>query len=74
MKAIALYAALDLHSSHRVLGSMDQEGNSQGQVRFATEAESLRGQVRALRNIRRRADGYRGEQDEGARRHLTRTR
>src|ERR1700730_8833912 len=49
MKTIALYAALDLHSSQSVLGSMDQEGNSQGRVRFATEAESLREQVRALR-------------------------
>ncbi len=49
MKAIALYAALDLHSSHSVLGSMDHEGNNQGQVRFATEAKSLRGQVQALR-------------------------
>src|SRR4051812_28708765 len=49
MKAIALYVALDLHSSHSVLGSMDQEGNSQGRVRFATEAESLREQVRALK-------------------------
>ena len=49
MKAIALYAALDLHSSHSVLGSMDDEGNSQGLVRFATEARSLREQVEALR-------------------------
>jgi hypothetical protein len=49
MKTIALYVALDLHSSQSVLGSMDQEGNSQGQVRFATEANSLREQVPALR-------------------------
>ena len=49
MKTIALYAALDLHSSHSVLGSIDQEGNSQGRVRFETEAESLREQVEALR-------------------------
>ncbi len=49
MKTIALYAALDLHSSHSVLGSMDDEGNSQGRVRFATEAETLRDQVQALR-------------------------
>ena len=49
MKAIALYAALDLHSSHSVLGSIDQEGNSQGQVRFATEAGLLREQLQALR-------------------------
>ena len=49
MKTIALYAALDLHSSHSVLGSIDQEGNSQGRVRFETEAESLREQVETLR-------------------------
>jgi hypothetical protein len=49
MKTIALYAALDLHSSHSVLGSIDQEGKSQGQIRFATEADLLREQVGALR-------------------------
>jgi hypothetical protein len=40
MKTTALYAALDLHGSHSVLGSIDHEGNGQGRVRFATEAES----------------------------------
>lgn len=49
MKTNALYAALDLHSSQSVLGSMDHEGNSQGRVRFATEAETLRQQVQALK-------------------------
>ena len=49
MKTIALYAALDLHSSQSVLGCIDHEGNSQGWVRFATEAELLRKQVQALR-------------------------
>jgi hypothetical protein len=53
MKRTALYAALDLHSSQSVLGSMDHEGNSQGQVRFATGAESLREQVQALRKSTR---------------------
>ena len=53
MKTIALYAALDLHSSQSVLRSMDHEGNNQRQVRFATEAKSLREQVQALRKKRK---------------------
>jgi len=44
-----LYAALDLHTGESVLGSMDHEGNHQGYVRFATEGEALRVQLRALR-------------------------
>ena len=48
MKRKPLYAALDLHSGHSVLGSMDHDGKSQGQVRFATGAETLRQQVGAL--------------------------
>src|SRR5437868_8356230 len=48
-----LYAALDLHTGESVLGSIDHEGKSQGQVRFATGAETLRAQLSALRQRRR---------------------
>jgi hypothetical protein len=48
MKKKPLYTALDLHSGHSVLGSMDYDGKSQGQVRFATGAEALREEVLAL--------------------------
>jgi|GEM_PF-190226 len=44
-----LYAALDLHTGESILGSMDHEGNDQGRVRFATEAEALRTHLGALR-------------------------
>ena len=44
-----LYAALDLHTGESVLGSMYHEGINQGQVRFRTEGEALRAQLRALR-------------------------
>lgn len=54
MKMKPLYAALDLHSAHSVLGSMDHEGKSQGRVRFATGAEALREQVLALARRKRR--------------------
>ncbi|HEY4256478.1 MAG TPA: transposase [Candidatus Udaeobacter sp.] len=53
MKKASLYAALDLHSGHSVLGSMDQDGNVLGRKRFATEAEKLRQQVTLLRQKRR---------------------
>jgi hypothetical protein len=49
MQKSALYAALDLHSSNSVLGSIDHEGNSQGLVRFVTGAETLQSHVLALR-------------------------
>jgi len=54
MKSKPLYAALDLHSGHSVLGSMDHGGKSQGQVRFATGAETLREQVAELSRRKRR--------------------
>ena len=54
MKKRPLYAALDLHSAHSVLGSMDHECNSLGQVRFATAAETLKEQVVRLRSKHRR--------------------
>jgi hypothetical protein len=44
-----IYAALDLHSGHSVLGSMDHEGQAQPRMRFATEANILRAQVERLR-------------------------
>jgi len=48
-----LYAALDLHTGESVLGSMNHEGQSQGQVRFATRAEALCERLRALRRTGR---------------------
>src|SRR5213593_5282402 len=48
-----IYAALDLHSRHSVLGSMDHEGQTQPRMRFATEANILRAQVERLRRKRR---------------------
>src|SRR5213593_4073574 len=48
-----LYAALDLHSRHSVLGSMDHNGRTQPRMRFPTQAEVLRAQVRALKQARR---------------------
>src|SRR5256884_7018374 len=44
-----LYAALDLHSTYSVLGSMEHSGKTQPRMRFATEAERLRAQVSALK-------------------------
>jgi len=48
-----LYAALDLHSRHCVLGSMDHNGRVQPRRRFATTAPLLREQVEALRQKKR---------------------
>jgi hypothetical protein len=36
-----IYAALDLHSRHSVLGSMEHDGRTQPRMRFATEANIL---------------------------------
>ena len=52
-KKTPLYAALDLHSEHSVLGSMDYDGNNQPKVRFETQAERLRAELKALRASRR---------------------
>lgn len=41
-------AALDLHSTNSVLGSMDHDGNTLGRIRFATEADTLKEQVALL--------------------------
>lgn len=54
MKKKPLYAALDLHSSHSVLGSMDHEGERQPRVRFATSAQLLQSHVGALRQKKKR--------------------
>jgi len=48
-----LYAALDLHSAYSVLGSMDHNGRTQPRMRFATQADTLRAQVGALKDKRR---------------------
>src|SRR6266404_3312440 len=48
-----LYAALDLHSRYSVLGSMDHNGKTQSRMRFATQADVLRAQVRALKQKQR---------------------
>jgi transposase len=48
-----LYAALDLHSRYSVLGSMDHDGRTQPRMRFATQADILRAQVRALKQRKR---------------------
>ena len=48
-----LYAALDLHSAYSVLGNMDHSGKTQPRMRFATQAEILRAQVKALKHKRR---------------------
>ena len=47
-----IYAALDLHSGHSVLGSMDHDGQTQPRMRFPTEASILRAQVERLRRKR----------------------
>ena len=46
--AYSIYAALDLHCGHSLLGSMDHDGNWLGQSRFATDAEHLTAAVLAL--------------------------
>ena len=52
MKA-PLYAALDLHSRYSVLGSMDHDGKTQPRIRFATQVDTLRAQVKALKQNER---------------------
>src|SRR5216110_1098208 len=52
-KKSPVYAALDLHSRHSVLGSMDHGGKTGAWMRFATEAETLRAQIEALRQKKR---------------------
>src|SRR5438045_1529949 len=52
-KKSPVYAALDLHSRHSVLGSMDHGGKTGAWMRFATEAETLLAQVARLRQARR---------------------
>jgi hypothetical protein len=54
MKRKPLYAALDVHSTHSVLGSMDHDGNSLGRVRFVTEADILKEEVTRLGSKHRR--------------------
>ena len=48
-----VYAALDLHSRHSVLGSMHHDGQTQSRIRFPTDANILRAQVERLRRRRR---------------------
>ena len=48
-----VYAALDLHSRHSVLGSMEHGGKTGARMRFPTEANILRAQVERLRRRRR---------------------
>jgi transposase len=38
-------AALDLHSTNSVLGSMDHDGNTLGRIRFGTQADTLKEQI-----------------------------
>src|SRR5437867_8597009 len=52
-RSTPLYAALDLHSRHSVLGSLDHDGRTQPRMRFATKAKILRTQVEALKKKRR---------------------
>jgi transposase len=52
-KKSPLYAALDLHSRHSVLGSMEHGGKAGARMRFATEAETLRAAVTQLRRAQR---------------------
>src|SRR5437773_5612245 len=52
-RSTPLYAALDLHSRHSVLGSLDHDGRTQPRMRFPTEANILRAQVERLRQRRR---------------------
>jgi len=48
MNTNSIYAALDLHSSHSVLGSMSHDGQWLGWSRFRTDPDNLQRQVRAL--------------------------
>jgi len=52
-KKSPVYAALDLHSRHSVLGSMNHGGKTGARIRFATETETLRAAVTRLRQARR---------------------
>src|SRR4029453_884268 len=52
-KKSPVYAALDLHSRHSVLGSMEHGGKMGARIHFATEAETLRAQVARLRQAKR---------------------
>src|SRR5438128_2322280 len=54
MKRTPLYAALDLHSTTSVLGSMDHDGNALGRTRFTTTAETLKQAVVLLVKKHRR--------------------
>jgi len=54
MKTPPLYAALDLHTTTSVLGSMDHDGNALGRMRFPTEAETLKQTVAFLVKKHRR--------------------
>ena len=58
MKTTTIYAALDLHSTHSLLGSIDHDGNSLGRVRFATGADTLKEHVTRLgcKGVRPRGD------------------
>lgn len=48
MLLYAIYASLDLHVGHTVLGWMDPEGRMLGRRRFVTSAENLQREVAAL--------------------------
>jgi transposase len=48
MNTNSIYAALDLHSGHSVLGSMNHDGQWLGWSRFRTDAQQLQRAVRAL--------------------------
>jgi hypothetical protein len=54
MKKKPLYAALDLHSTSSVLGSMDHEGNALRRTRFVTRAGTLKEAVAGLGSKHRR--------------------
>jgi transposase len=54
MKTKTIYAALDLHSSNSVLGSMDHECNSLGATRFVTRADTLKEHIAGLARKHRR--------------------
>ena len=48
--SIALYAALDLHARHCVLGAMTEDGRWLGSTQFPTGARELAAQIEALRS------------------------
>lgn len=49
-----IYAAVDLHSSNSVLGSMDHDGKSLGRTHFVTRADTLKAEVMELGSKHRR--------------------